>query len=354
MRKADEGGVCSLVLSEDWTASVVHNLQALVSSCAVVPCSFKHPHGALSSPRLRGIWHHKNDRNQIIYHDDNTKILDSFKERTKLLGHLGQANCTLEIMQVKNHDNGPFCFRIELVKTDDNKPTANKFSFVEDCVEITMLYEPPKPTLGPFKVAIPEKPFTITCSVRHTCPSRMPKLTWSKGATEEITEIHKDLSAGIWETQSILTFIPQEKDDDTELTCSALFSGGAQSHTSLTLNVKRIINHNHIIIPIAVALATALLFGGLCILMVKKYKTRIEELQNQDGSVWNRMSRMSRRLRSGGRTTDGGSLGSEQSPLSPAMPTLHSLIISAYSPHLFMLIFKDSSPNSSPNSSPSD
>lgn len=262
-------GICCLVLCEDWTASVVHNLEALVSSCAVVPCSFSHPRGTLPSSRLRGIWHHKNDRNQIIYHDDNTKILDSFKERTKLLGHLGQMNCTLEIMPIKSHDNGPFCFRIELVKTDDNKPTADKFSFVEDCVGITMLCmslhlqdfiicmsvksirslnhiyicpfidEPPKPTLGPFKVATPEKPFTITCSVRHTCPSRMPKLTWSKGATEEITEIHKDLSAGIWETQSILTFIPQEKDDDTELTCSALFSGGAQSHTSLTLNVKR-------------------------------------------------------------------------------------------------------------------
>lgn len=97
----------------------------------------------------------------------------------------------------------------------------------------------PKPILGPFKMATPEKPFTTTCSVRHTCPSRMPKLTWSKGTMEEITEIHKDLSAGMWETQSILTFIPQEKDDGTELTCSALFSGGKQSHTSLTLNVKR-------------------------------------------------------------------------------------------------------------------
>uniref|UniRef100_A0A3Q3B5C6 Myelin-associated glycoprotein-like n=1 Tax=Kryptolebias marmoratus TaxID=37003 RepID=A0A3Q3B5C6_KRYMA len=275
--------VCSLVFCEEWKAKVVNNLEALVDSCVVVPCSFSHPRGTLPTSRLRGIWHHKSNKNQIIYHSDDSKIKDSFKERTKLLGALGQSNCTLEIMPVKDHDNGPFCFRIELVKTDNNDPTTDMFSFVEDCVEIPMLHEPPKPKMGPLKTAIIGKPYTVMCSVHHTCPSHMPVLTWNKGAKEDVIHIHKDLHNGKWEMASVLMFIPQEGDDDTELTCTAVFHEGLSSLTSLKLNVKNVQNYNHIIIPIAVTLATALLFGGLFVFMMKKY------------NMWNRMSRMSRR-----------------------------------------------------------
>lgn len=74
----------------------------------------------------------------FFYHDDSTKILDSFKGRTRLLGKLGQNNCTLEIVEVKDHDNGPFCFRIELVRQDTNQPTKEKFSFVEKCADVIM------------------------------------------------------------------------------------------------------------------------------------------------------------------------------------------------------------------------
>uniref|UniRef100_A0A3Q3BHU0 Myelin-associated glycoprotein-like n=1 Tax=Kryptolebias marmoratus TaxID=37003 RepID=A0A3Q3BHU0_KRYMA len=274
--------VCSLVFCEEWKAKVVNNLEALVDSCVVVPCSFSHPRGTLPTSRLRGIWHHKSNKNQIIYHSDDSKIKDSFKERTKLLGALGQSNCTLEIMPVKDHDNGPFCFRIELVKTDNNDPTTDMFSFVEDCVEIPMLHEPPKPKMGPLKTAIIGKPYTVMCSVHHTCPSHMPVLTWNKGAKEDVIHIHKDLHNGKWEMASVLMFIPQEGDDDTELTCTAVFHEGLSSLTSLKLNVKNVQNYNHIIIPIAVTLATALLFGGLFVFMMKKY------------NMWNRMSRMSR------------------------------------------------------------
>lgn len=124
---------------EEWKASVENSLEALVSSCVVVPCSFSHPRGVLPTSRLRGIWHLKDQATKNIYHDDETKILDSFKKRTKLLGSLGQDNCTLELTPVNDHDNGPFCYRIELVKTEDNAPTTDKFSFVEKCVELKML-----------------------------------------------------------------------------------------------------------------------------------------------------------------------------------------------------------------------
>ncbi|XP_023138953.3 myelin-associated glycoprotein-like [Amphiprion ocellaris] len=289
-------GICSLVFSGEWKAHVVKSLDALVSSCVVVPCSFTHPGGNLPSSRLRGIWHRRDKWNEIIYNEDNSKILDNFRGRTQMLGHLGQNNCTLEIVDIKDHDNGPFCFRIELVRTEDNEPTKDKFSFVEECVEFNMLPDVPAPTLNHPPTAIEGQPYTVTCSIIHTCPSHWPKLSWT-WKTGKIIEYHKDIRSGNWETQSILAFVPEEKDDHSKITCTAEFFGGKTSSQTFSLYIKRTENYNHIIIPTVVAIGMAVIFGLLCIFMAKKYKRRIAELQNQDGSMWNRLSRLSRRIR---------------------------------------------------------
>uniref|UniRef100_A0AAX7U2H1 Ig-like domain-containing protein n=1 Tax=Astatotilapia calliptera TaxID=8154 RepID=A0AAX7U2H1_ASTCA len=274
--------ICSSVSSDEWKATVVKSIDALVGSCVVVPCSFSHTGGNLPSSRLRGIWHEKNDKKSNIYHEDPILIKDDFKGRTKMLGELGQNNCTLEITQIRIHDNGPFCFQVELVRTENNDPTKDKFSFVEDCVELNMITEPPKPTLIQPKTATQGEPYIVTCSVIHTCPTHVPKLTWNMDSTKVIVH-HKDIKHGNWETQSILTVIPEEKDDNREITCTAEFNGGLKSPETFTLHVKRIENCNHIIIPAVVGIGTALLFGIFCIFMEKKY------------NMWNRLSRLSRR-----------------------------------------------------------
>lgn len=278
--------ICSSASSDEWKATVVKSIDALVGSCVVVPCSFSHTGGNLPSSRLRAMWHYKgktpDTKGNNIFHSDATLIKDNFKGRTQILGDLGQNNCTLEIIQIRNHDNGPFCFRAELVLTENNDPTKDMISFVEDCVELNMLTEPPKPTLIQPKTATQGEPYTVTCSVIHTCPTHVPKLTWNLDSTKVIVH-QKDIKHGNWETLSILTVIPEEKDDNSEITCTAEFNGGLKSPETFTLHVKRIENCNHIIIPAVVGIGTALLFGIFCIFMAKKY------------NMWNRLSRLSRR-----------------------------------------------------------
>ncbi|XP_047455638.1 myeloid cell surface antigen CD33-like [Mugil cephalus] len=288
--------VCSPVFSGEWKATVAENLDALVTSCVVVPCSFTHGGGLLPNSRLRGLWHRQDKFDQFIYHEDQTRVLDNFKGRTQLLGHLGENNCTLEITEMKDHDNGPFCFRVEVVLKETNEPTKDMFSFVKNCVQFKMLHGAPKPVLTPPKTAIEGKPYTIICSVTHTCPSHVPKLTWNRGTEEDITEIHKH-HGGNWEATSTLTFVAQAKDDYTDLTCTAEFYGGKTSSSAVTLSIKRSENYNHIIIPVAVGIGTAVIFGLFCVFMVKKYKKRIAELQNQEGTMLNRLHRLSQRAR---------------------------------------------------------
>ncbi|TDH12013.1 hypothetical protein EPR50_G00066400 [Perca flavescens] len=91
--------IISPVFTEEWRASVVKELDALVTSCVVVPCSFTHPKDSLILPtsRLRGIWHRSTDRNQRIYYEDSMQVLENFRGRTKLLGHLdAPVNVTVE------------------------------------------------------------------------------------------------------------------------------------------------------------------------------------------------------------------------------------------------------------------
>ncbi|KAI4904655.1 hypothetical protein NFI96_019432, partial [Prochilodus magdalenae] len=217
-------------LSDVWKAEVTDKVNALVSSCVVMPCSFNYPGTPLPDSRIRGIWH-KKDKKENIYHEDQTEVADSFKERTKLLGRLGEKNCTLEIDRVRDHDNGPFCFRAEI-------PDLNKYSFVEACVTIFMMPGPEKPMLEQLTYLEVGTPAAFKCSIKHTCPSHPPTITWSH-FNSEATWNNRDLLHGNWEVESLLTLIPNEEHDFTDITCNVTFHGGKRSSASITQHVKR-------------------------------------------------------------------------------------------------------------------
>uniref|UniRef100_A0A3B4CWW7 Ig-like domain-containing protein n=1 Tax=Pygocentrus nattereri TaxID=42514 RepID=A0A3B4CWW7_PYGNA len=223
--------IFATVLSDVWKAEVVSELKTLVSSCVVLPCKLQYPGKQLPDSRIRGIWHQQAKHDQRIYHEDSTEIADSFKGRTRLLGHLGEKNCTLEIDEVKNHDNGPFCFRAEI-------PSIDKYSFVESCVALSMMSAPEKPKLEQMKTLEDGVPATFKCSIRHTCPSHPPTITWSR-SNSEATLSNRDILHGNWEVESLLIFIPTEKFDFTDLNCTVSFHGGLQSSVSSLIHVKR-------------------------------------------------------------------------------------------------------------------
>ncbi|XP_037402688.1 sialic acid-binding Ig-like lectin 14 [Pygocentrus nattereri] len=286
--------IFATVLSDVWKAEVVSELKALVSSCVVLPCKFQYPGKPLPDSRIRGIWHKQDKHDQRLYHEDPIEIADNFKGRTRLLGHLGEKNCTLEIDEVRNHDHGPFCFRAEI-------PTIEKYSFVESCVALSMMPAPEKPKLEQMKTLEDGVPATFKCSIRHTCPSHPPTITWSR-SNSEATWSNRDILHGNWEMESLLIFIPTEKDDFTDLTCTVSFHGGLQSSVSSLMLVKRKsswacqtgerpaqskANFLHIIIPVVAVLGTSLLFGGVFYIMCKKYRRQIQDLQSRNASVYN-------------------------------------------------------------------
>ncbi|XP_077063940.1 sialic acid-binding Ig-like lectin 14 isoform X2 [Siphateles boraxobius] len=298
--------LCAVVFGDVWKVEIEPKMDALVSSCVVLPCTFKYPAQQQPSSRIKGMWHMKNNREHFIYHNDPTRVLENFKSRTKLIGSLGEFNCSLEIDDVKNHDNGPYCFRVELETSQ-----KDKFSFVDNCVAIKMIEKASKPELQA-DISVEEGQAAVfKCSVRHTCPSHQPTFSWSHSG--KIITSYKQIDHGKWEVESFLTFIPTKEDDHSSVTCTVKYHGKVEGEMEATIPifVKEQATLSHILIPTLSGLGAALLVGLLCFFVVKRYKKRIAELQSRnDNGIWSRLSRMSRRFRSGEGSS--GPVGREQ------------------------------------------
>ncbi|XP_048017833.1 myelin-associated glycoprotein-like [Megalobrama amblycephala] len=298
----------AVVFGDVWKVKVESEMEALVSSCVVLPCSFKYPAQKQPSSRIKGMWHMKDKGEDYIYHNDPTKVLENFKDRTELIGSLGALNCSLEIDEVKNHDNGPYCFRVELETSE-----KDKYSFVENCVRINMIEQASKPVLQSEAFVQEGESTVFRCSVRHTCPSHQPTLSWSHSGKTIMS--YKDIGHGKWEAESLLTFIPTKEDNLNSITCTVKYHGSVRGEMQATerITVKEQATLNHILIPAISGLGAALFVGLLCVFIVKRYKNRIAELQSRnDNGIWSRLSRMSRRFRSGEGSSGPGGLEQSQ------------------------------------------
>ncbi|XP_056612841.1 uncharacterized protein LOC130428677 isoform X2 [Triplophysa dalaica] len=210
-----------------YEADVVPRLTALPRSCVVIPCSFK-----MHEELAVHLWVHWFTKKGYMFHSGQSKVSDNFKGRTKLLGNSIDQDCTVEIDNVQNHDNGPFCFRAET----ENK----KYLFNHSCVFIVM-QAPDKPVMSPIPDNIePGTNVTIKCSVKHTCPSHPPSITWSIPTAGKTVD-HRSIGEGVWETVSNVTFIPTGYEEEDQIICSAAFWGDRTVvNKSTEVNIQRI------------------------------------------------------------------------------------------------------------------
>lgn len=89
------------------------SVKGLRGSC-VVPCSYDYPAGEHQKVNIfTGIWK-TTERDQVIYHATESKILEQYRRRTNLVGNIREKNCSLMIQNLQEPDGGSFYFRIEL------------------------------------------------------------------------------------------------------------------------------------------------------------------------------------------------------------------------------------------------
>ncbi len=78
---------------------------------------------------------------------------------------------------------------------------------------------------------------SVKCSVKHTCSSRPPEITWSVPTARE-TISHNHMGGGVWETVSAVTFIPTGFEEKDEIVCAANYWGGTTQDNTAFLSIR--------------------------------------------------------------------------------------------------------------------
>ncbi|XP_065429830.1 myelin-associated glycoprotein-like isoform X2 [Chrysemys picta bellii] len=224
--------LCYSHVSGSWTSSLPGTIRALKGSCVVIPCSFTYPGSreSLGGP-FNVVWYQYRSRGYPeIYNSKGTaSVLAEYQARTQLLGDLEMKNCTLRISPVRSEDAMSYYVWIN--------PDSVRHRFYDVTVRVEVADTPDPLMLSDPGVLIEGDRTTITCSIRHTCPSAPPSLGWSPGGGKAATS-HKRLAEGGWRAESELSYTPSYKDHGRYLRCTATFPNQQQARNGLYLQVK--------------------------------------------------------------------------------------------------------------------
>ncbi|TWW79382.1 Myelin-associated glycoprotein [Takifugu flavidus] len=199
--------------------------QGLNGSCVVIPCSFDFP-DSKNDLKFTGMW--KDGSDQLIYHSVKSKIMQTYWNRTELLGNLAHKNCSLKIDPLKDSDGGPFHFRVEIDKLD-------KFSYKDNKVSILMISEPDPISLSIKGQVRKDRSTSAVCFVTHSCPTSPPVFTWSHAGSQKVQ--HTPVKDGQWKAISTLRFQATKEDNNKHLRCRVTYKGGQQQEAASLLEV---------------------------------------------------------------------------------------------------------------------
>ncbi|XP_047197019.1 sialoadhesin-like isoform X2 [Hippoglossus stenolepis] len=209
-----------------WTIDLPSTVKGHPGSCVVIPCSFSYPDNGQKVTEFTGIWNEAT--NHVVYHPVKSNIAQQYQERTELLGDIKHKNCSLKINPLKQSDQGPFYFRIEIAGFDS-------FSYKVHEVSITMMGKVDV-AISLTEDAVEGQLVVAYCSVSPSCPTSIPVFRWSHSGEEHFHSLQFD--ADQWKATAALTFRPTNADHNKTLQCTAHYSGGQQQETSKLLNVK--------------------------------------------------------------------------------------------------------------------
>ncbi|XP_053547215.1 myelin-associated glycoprotein-like [Bombina bombina] len=209
----------------NWSFTFQQSITALNGSCVEIPCTLDYQY---DYREFNIIWYlfHFIDFPEIFNKNQPSKVISKYKNRTHLVGKQVN-NCTLRIDHVEKPER-----YYPGISKQINSWYCNK----KNLVSVNIKGTPDKPLLHvPGKNLTEGIPATISCSVKHTCPSKPPSLKWNMhGQTNVQHKIHK----GYWEAVSKLSFYPSYKNNNTPLKCTAVYPTGQETRTVHNLEIK--------------------------------------------------------------------------------------------------------------------
>ncbi|KAM9405401.1 uncharacterized protein ACWYII_028732 isoform 3-T3 [Salvelinus alpinus] len=121
----------------DWKADYPKVVFTKMGEDVTIPCNVTYPPSPSKEP-VQAYWKrlgntklniNDNDKNEFLYHPNNTFVIKSFQTRTNLTGNVTKRNCSLKINIIQHGDIGRFYY-LRIATGADN------FSFNKELVSI--------------------------------------------------------------------------------------------------------------------------------------------------------------------------------------------------------------------------
>ncbi|XP_072283100.1 B-cell receptor CD22-like isoform X2 [Pyxicephalus adspersus] len=204
-----------------------NKMYGLSGSCVEIPCVFS-PHR--NSGTSNTVWYLYSSTRylEIFNSQESSSLLSEYRDRTSLVP--GTRSCSLRIDPVRRDDGEEYYY-----PGIAERLGTNAWSISTMTLQLHVIDNPPIPRLSGSSIMIEEHFEVVGCSVEHTCGSSPPSLTWNKpGQTKRHFEA---LSGGHWRETSHLRYVPTDKDDGTQIQCTATFHNGKTSQGAAILNI---------------------------------------------------------------------------------------------------------------------
>lgn len=112
---------------EGWSINVTRHIYATLGSDVIIQCSFTFP-SHLNPDNVKVYWR-KPKEEEFVFHANDSKVLERYRGKTKLIGNKYQRNCSLMIQNIGEEDLQIY-LRISV--------NGSQYSFKEHIVNITL------------------------------------------------------------------------------------------------------------------------------------------------------------------------------------------------------------------------
>ncbi|KAL3980387.1 mannose receptor, C type [Sarotherodon galilaeus] len=223
--------VCSLLqgaLCGTFNIKMPQNINVLRGSCVTIPCSFD----------VESRFEKNLDDTCEAYWNDSPSFnsaIAKLKPTKDMTGDLTKKDCTTTFINTNLLQRNKYYFRLEC----DN---AMKYTFSQAGVNISLIDDPPSPTLTPSTLEVKEgTSVSLTCSAPAPCWSHPPALRWTPnlGQSQETLQENQDKTKV---KTSVMSFTASHLHHGNKISCTAVYqkqdgSPDVTAETSLTPDI---------------------------------------------------------------------------------------------------------------------
>ncbi|CAH2318634.1 sialoadhesin-like isoform X1 [Pelobates cultripes] len=241
-------GLHSMTVSQTWTFP--KQIDALIGSCVVIPCSFTRARSSMSDDVVWYLYR-KTSYPEVFNSRGNSETISAYRGRTSLVS-AETMSCTLRINYVRSEDEAYYYPGIDT--------RSNAYREHRKTVRLLLREKPHDPVIQWSGEMIEGQPITITCKVEHTCQSNAPTIGWNKGGQHGNTN-KSNFTGGGWTSVSELIYTPSSNDHNTQIVCSAVHHNGKISQSSTTLDIKSVEIYSNTLIFVVTGIIVLILFA---------------------------------------------------------------------------------------------